>query len=128
LIAVNRTNYQAYNTGLAGIPGIRLYAFDEREQNNYQYVIALLDQTNFGRTQAELIEALKGEGVLARRYFSPGCHAIEPYATAEPEAARRLAVTEAVSHQVVALPTGTQLGPNEIEKICAFIRNLQTNG
>jgi dTDP-4-amino-4,6-dideoxygalactose transaminase len=50
---------------------------------------------------------------------------MEPYVSQCPEAVHRLPVTEAISRQVLALPTGTQLGPPEIEEICHFIRNFQ---
>lgn len=124
-IAVNQVNYAAYRAGLADIPGIRLFAFDANEQNNYQYVIVLVYESAFGHNREQLLAVLHGEGVLARRYFSPGCHAMEPYATNDPGAAKSLPVTEAISRQVLALPTGTQLGTPEIEEICHFIRDFQ---
>jgi dTDP-4-amino-4,6-dideoxyglucose len=68
-----------------------------------------------------LLEALHGQGVLARKYFSPGCHAMEPYASLYPGTADVLPVTERVGRQVLALPTGIQLRKSEIKKICHFI-------
>lgn len=124
-IAVNKINYQAYNRGLANIAGIRLFEFDQNETNNYQYVIALIDESVFGNSRDALMDALQSQGVLARRYFYPGCHAMEPYLSQDPGAAKRLPVTESVSRQVLALPTGTQLGPPDIEEICDFIRRFQ---
>ena len=127
-IAVNQSNYAAYRAGLASIPGIDLFAFDESQQNNYQYVIAGVDEDRFGRSRDSLIQALHGQGVMARRYFSPGCHAMEPYASSMSEVADRLPVTETISRQVLALPTGTQLGPPEIQEICEFIQGYQAAG
>lgn len=123
-IAVNKVNYEAYKSALTGIPGIRLYAFDQDESNNYQYVIALIDEDKFGSNRDMLLEALTGQGVLARRYFSPGCHAMEPYISLYPGTADGLPVTEAVGRQVLALPTGKQLGRSEINEICHFIREF----
>jgi dTDP-4-amino-4,6-dideoxygalactose transaminase len=124
-IAVNKTNYAAYCEGLAEISGIRVFEFDPNEKNNHQYVIALVDHHEFGHRRDTLMQALHGEGILARRYFSPGCHAMEPYASRFPHAAQSLPVTVSVSKQVIALPTGTQLGPHEIQKICEYIRDFQ---
>jgi dTDP-4-amino-4,6-dideoxyglucose len=110
------------------VPGIRVFEFDLSEENNFQYVIILVDEERFGHSRQQLVEALQDTGVLARRYFSPGCHAMEPYKRLYPDAAERLPVTETVSRQVLALPTGTQLGPTEIKEICEFIRRFQSKG
>jgi len=127
-IAVNKANYAAYSAGLAGLPGLELFEFDAAEKNNYQYVIVRVRESLFGHTRDALIQALQSQGVLARRYFSPGCHAMEPYATADPGLADRLPVTETVSREVLALPTGTQLGPADIEKICDILRTVHAAG
>jgi len=50
---------------------------------------------------------------------------MEPYRTLFPEAGRNLPVTEAFSERVLAFPTGTQTGPEQIEKICQLVRNIQ---
>ncbi len=127
-IAANKANYEAYKDGLAGIPGLRIYELDLNEDNNFQYVIVLVDETEFGQSRDALLQSLHTQSVLARRYFSPGCHAMEPYISQYPDTADRLPVTEATCRQVLALPTGTQLGPPEIREICEFIRAFQTTG
>jgi len=127
-IAVNKANYAAYRTGLTGIPGLELFAFNDAEGNNFQYVIVRVCERRFGHSRDALIQALQAKGVLARRYFSPGCHAMEPYASADPGLASRLPITEAVSREVLALPTGTQLSPTEIGTICDIIRTFQATG
>jgi dTDP-4-amino-4,6-dideoxygalactose transaminase len=126
-IAVNQSNSTAYREGLAGISGIRVFEFDSNEENNHQYVIALVDEDEFGYSRDALMEALHGEGILARRYFYPGCHAMEPYVSLYPDAVNGLPVTEVVSQQVLALPTGTQLVSTEVQEICEFIGDFQAN-
>lgn len=56
--------------------------------------------------------------VLARRYFAPGCHRLEPYVGD----ATRLPATEALCGRVLALPTGTSITKDDIATICAIIR------
>jgi dTDP-4-amino-4,6-dideoxygalactose transaminase len=73
----------------------------------------------------KLKAALVSHNILGRRYFYPGCHRMEPYSTLFPEAGRNLPVTEAFSEKVLAFPTGTQIGPEQIEKICKLIKNIQ---
>lgn len=127
-IAANKSNYDAYRQGFASIPGIQLFEFDERDRNNYQYVIALVNQDEFGHDRDALLQELHSHGVMARRYFYPGCHSMEPYRTMYPNAAESLPVTEAIVKQVMALPTGTQLGPPQVQEICERIRRFQANG
>ncbi len=120
----NRLNWNAYREGLARIPGIRLRRCGGSERGNFQYVIIEVDAERFGMTRDVLQERLKSQNVLARRYFYPGCHRLEPYRSEDPEAWRRLRHTEAFCERVLALPTGTQLGPLDIGRICAYIAGL----
>jgi dTDP-4-amino-4,6-dideoxygalactose transaminase len=106
-IAVNERNHRAYSRGLAAIPGMRLCAFDEREQNNFQYVVVEYTPAPNGLGRDELVRALWSENVMARKYFWPGCHRMEPYLTLYPEAAARLPRTEEVAARLLVLPTGT---------------------
>jgi len=67
------------------------------------------------------------EGVLARRYFYPGCHAMEPYATWYPDARQRLPATETLVRRVLCLPTGTAISEAEIDAICAILALVQAH-
>jgi dTDP-4-amino-4,6-dideoxygalactose transaminase len=65
---------------------------------------------------------LWAENILARRYFYPGCHRMEPYRSYFPHAGLLLPNTERLAGQVLCLPTGTAVGPDDINKICQVIR------
>lgn len=121
-VAVNRANYQVYREGLAGVPGISLIVYDEGEQNNYQYIVCEVDRTSAGISRDALMEVLHVENVIARRYFYPGCHRMEPYRSYFPHAGLLLPHTEALTQRVLLLPTGTAVGPGEIERICRIIK------
>ena len=43
-----------------------------------------------------MLAVLHAENVLARRYFYPGCHRMEPYGSEEPGVCERLPVTARV--------------------------------
>jgi dTDP-4-amino-4,6-dideoxygalactose transaminase len=118
----NLQNYRAYAQGLQRVPGVRLIDYEPAELNNYQYVIVEIDQTRTGRTRDQLKDYLSEHGVIARRYFYPGCHRMEPYRTLYPDAGKNLPATEAFSEVMLALPTGTQIATEEIKQICALIR------
>lgn len=121
-IATNRRNHAACREGLAGLPGIRLLEYDAAEDPNYQYAVVEIDEAEAGLARDALIAVLHAENVLARRYFYPGCHRMEPYRSQYPEAGRQLPVTEQVAARVVVLPTGTSVGPAEIATICRIVR------
>ncbi len=61
---------------------------------------------------------------MARRYFYPGCHRMEPYLTerVEKHLYQSLPVTERLAESVLTLPTGTSVGAEEIAHICHIIR------
>ena len=73
-------------------------------------------------TRDALIEVLHRENVMARRYFYPGCHRMEPYRSYFPNAGLLLPETEKLVQRVLVLPTGTAIGPNEVNSICQIIR------
>lgn len=127
-IAINRDNYQAYVEALTGLDGVSLIQFDDAERNNYQYVVVELDRSKTEITRDQLIEVLWAENILARRYFSPGCHNMEPYRSLMPDAARLLPETERLAERVLVLPTGTSVNREDIKTICAIIRAAVENG
>src|SRR6185295_18048764 len=117
LIEVNRANYRAYARHLAGLPGVRLFPYDERHRSNYQYVVTLVDG-GAPLTRDEIVAVLHAENVMARRYFHPGVHRMEPYLTRFPDAHRTLPRTEAVCREVLLLPTGPSLSEESIARVC----------
>jgi dTDP-4-amino-4,6-dideoxygalactose transaminase len=121
-IAANRRNYAAYQIGLRVVPGVQLIAYDEAERNNYQYVIIEVDESVTGISRDDLVRVLHAENVLARRYFYPGCHEMEPYRSYFPHAGLLLPETEQLTQRVISLPTGMAVGSQEIETICDIIR------
>ncbi len=122
-IAVNRKNYECYGRELRGIPGITLLPFDQTEQLNYQYVVLEVDETRAGLTRDMLIQVLHSENVIARRYFYPGCHKMEPYRSYFPHAGLLLPHTEEICNRVIVLPTGTSMDEESIRSVCTILRD-----
>lgn len=121
-IEMNKKNYHYYRLGLAGIPGIELLLYDKKEKSNYQYIVLEIDDTLSGIKRDQLIDILHAENVIARRYFYPGCHRMEPYRSFFPHANLLLPNTELIAERVIVLPTGIAIGEHEINKICKIIR------
>jgi dTDP-4-amino-4,6-dideoxygalactose transaminase len=122
-LAINRRNYNAYREGLAGLPGIKLIDYDERERCNYQYMVVEVDEDIAGVKRDALIELLHSHNILARRYFWPGCHNMQPYRSYFPHAKLLLPETDRLALRIIVLPTGTAIGPAEVENICEIIRS-----
>lgn len=119
-VAVNRRNYHHYRARLADVPGLTLFRYDEAERRNYQYVVCEVEPAA-GIARDELVRRLHAENVLARRYFHPGCHRMEPYRSYFPNAGLLLPHTEALTQRVLVLPTGTQVSPADVDVICDLI-------
>lgn len=124
-VAQNRENYQTYSSELKDLPGVRFVTFPAQENNNHNYVIVLLDEEVAGVSRNLLMQVLAAEGVVAKTYFAPACHQLEPYSRG---AHRNLPVTEKLANQVIALPTGTRTGTEDIRRICSIIRIVTRNG
>jgi dTDP-4-amino-4,6-dideoxygalactose transaminase len=119
-VAANELNYRRYRSELDGLPGVRLLLFDERERCNFQYVVLEIDEAVTSLSRDQLLAVLHAENVLARRYFYPGCHRLPPYrADGSPS---RLTVTEALANQVLVLPTGTAVSPDDVGLVCEIVR------
>jgi len=124
----NWENYCVYQKYLNNIPGINIQVYDERESNNYQYIILEVDSRKAGISRDHLINILHAENIRARRYFYPGCHRMEPYRSYYPNAGLLLPETERLSERVMCLPTGTAVHPEDIHKICHLVRLVVEHG
>ena len=127
-IVVNYRNYRQYISELADIPGINILTYDEKEKcNNYQYIVLEVDETLANISRDQLVDILFAENVLARRYFYPGCHKMEPYRSYFPHAGLQLLETERIVKRVMSLPSGTAIKSENIGKICDIIRFVISN-
>jgi len=123
VIATNRRNYEAYQGNLKALPGISFIQYALEERNNYHYLVVEVDPDVATLNRDELVAVLHAENVLARKYFWPGCHRMEPYRSLHPEAALGLEVTERIASQIMVLPGGQAVGLEDIADITAIIRN-----
>lgn len=115
----SRAVYRAYSTALQDIPGLSLIEYDET-QHNCQYAVLRVDAQKLGLSRDQLMRALHAEGIIARRYFTPGCHRSMPYRD-EPGGAVCLPVTEALCERVLVIPAGAALTEPEFDAIVATL-------
>ena len=122
VVATNRRHYLRYREALRDLRGVRMLSYPEQETCNYQYIVLEVDEAVTGLSRDTLMRVLWAENVLARRYFYPGCHRMEPYVSSIPRAGLSLPETEALAQRVLVLPTGTAVGSEAIDTICQIIR------
>ena len=120
----NRRNLDAYGEGLAGVSGVSVRARPPRDRHNHQYVVCEVHEPAAGLSRNELVSALRLENVVARRYFHPGCHRMEPYASAFPRAGAALPATEAVAERVMVLPSGLSVSRDDVARLTERIASI----
>lgn len=124
IIEINRRNYNEYGIGLFGVPGISLVDYGLVEQSNYQYVVIDVDPEESALPRDEIIASLHKQNIMARRYFWPGCHNMEPYRSLQPNAGLVLPETERIAARVIVLPTGQAMDMKSVKRVCNAIRTL----
>lgn len=121
-LAANRSNFEIYRRELAQVPGIQVMDFPADDVTNFQYVILRITPEITGISRDHICDALHRENIIARRYFYPGVHRMEPYRSFQPHADLMLPQTERIVHEVLALPTGTSITEAEVKAICQIIK------
>lgn len=127
-VAINRRNYERYHSELMGLRGVHLLAYDPSDRSNYQYVVAEIDPQACPISRDRLLDVLWAENVIARRYFYPGCHRMEPYRSMNPDTARHVPETERIAARVLVLPTGQTMTAEHVSGVCSIIRLAVENG
>jgi dTDP-4-amino-4,6-dideoxygalactose transaminase len=122
-IAINRRNYQQYKQELSDIPGISLFEYSDTERCTYQYIVLEIDGSICPVSRDKLIDVLHENNIIARKYFYPGCHRMEPYRSYFPHAGLLLPETEKLTDRVLILPTGTAIGEAQVQAISKLIKD-----
>lgn len=126
-IRINHTHYEHYRRELNAIPGLQVMEYDTSEHCNFQYIVVEFDAETTAITRDALVEHLHQHGVIARRYFYPGCHRMEPYCSSFPNAGDHLAQTERLVDRLFCLPTGSAVSDGDVSQVCNLIRQRLSN-
>lgn len=126
-IRTNYSNYKEYQKDLSEIPGIRLVTYNEKEKCNFQYIVLEIDNKITKISRDQILEILHKENILARKYFFPGCHNMEPYRSINPLAYKKVPETEKLIQKVLILPTGTSMNENRVKYVCNLIKFMIEN-
>ncbi len=116
VVAINQHNHAAYRAALTDIPGVTLLDYEQGERNSHHYVVLEVGP-NCAVSRDHLIAVLHAENILARKYFWPGCHMMQPYRGLFPHAGLVLKNTVELSQRVVILPSGPAISSSDISTI-----------
>ncbi len=117
-VARNRERYIAYRQALAGLAGVRLVAFDERQQSGFKNILVEL-QDDWPLSRARTLELLNAENILARAYYAPPLHLKE---TDYQTLSGTLPVTERLAERFMLLPCGHFVDECDIQQIAGLLR------
>jgi dTDP-4-amino-4,6-dideoxygalactose transaminase len=127
IVEMNRRNHERYRERLGGIAGLRVLPAPEGERFNYHYVVVEVDARQTGLSRDAIVRVLEHENVLARRYFHPGVHRMEPYRSLQPMAGLVLGVTNRLAETIMTLPTGQSVGTETIDRIAGILETAVAN-
>ena len=121
VISTNRSHHQLYHDLLSSYKGIKLMQYPSSSRSNFQYIVLEIDRNALGITRDEIINHLHNEDIIARRYFHPGCHKMEPYSNAQQY---NLPHTDVLCGNVLILPNGTAISSKEVKHVCYTIQAM----
>lgn len=123
-LAQSRRVRNQYRSILSSAASMRLPPLPESD--NHHYMVANIDRCGGGLSRDQLVEILHAENIMARRYFYPGCHRLEPYASD----GRRwdLPVTEDLGQTSLVLPSGSAISEQDVTAIAELLHELSEAG
>lgn len=99
----NKQNYNTYHQSFTDIENIKLISYPSNEKNSHHYITIELSG-NLKNKRDHIVDILQAENILARKYFWPGCHMMEPYKRLYPQAADHLPATKNIADSIIILP------------------------
>lgn len=118
-IAVRNELARAFQSALAGLPGVRFPQLGAGDLSTYKDLTLLVDGTTYGLGAGQLCRALAADGVDTRRYYAPPIHQQKAYAQTALE--RPLPVTESVAQQVLTVPLWSHMSSAQVLGIADLV-------
>ena len=121
IIEHNKKIHEAYLDEFNDFREIKFLGYPFPGKSNYQYVVAQVASD----IRDSLVDYFHAQGILLRRYFHPGCHRMEPYASHEQYHELHLSNTDKISSEILVFPTGTQVTPSTIKEFSNHYRKFK---
>lgn len=117
-----------YREALCDLPGLRFFTPDAQPGlgYNYAYFPVCIDEVEFGSSRDRVWQLLRAQQVYARRYFWPAVPDYPCYRAAYPNV--EIPVARRASAQVLCLPLYDGMSFDQVDRVCALLRRIQTEG
>jgi len=123
VLANNKIVYEYYKETLSEINGISIIDYPENELHNRHYIITEIDKNVFAKSRDAVHSHLKSNGIMARRYFYPGCHKSQPYINLYHN--YHLPNTDSLCERILALPGGSGIDSLEqVDRVVSIIKSV----
>jgi perosamine synthetase len=121
-VEMRRKNAALYNAGLKNMPGITLPQQKEWAKNVY-WMYGIVAGEELGINRDSLMQKLKEKGVDTRTFFIP-MHVQPAFLNMGLFEGESYPVATELSEKGLYLPSGSGLKPEEIDVVCASIREI----
>lgn len=115
--------FEKYMELLDGVEGLQLLKPQKDVVPNYAYFPVVFNEKEFGSSRNEVCEALKEEGIFARKYFYPLTNTFDCFHGKYDVNETPIALH--ISKRVLTLPMYADLGMEDVERICNIILKLK---
>jgi dTDP-4-amino-4,6-dideoxyglucose len=112
-----------YVRRLSAIPGVTVQQVLPGNLSTRLYMAIVVEREAFGLTADELVEALRAENIVGRRFLDPPVHRMSYYRQRFGDVS--LPVTESIAANAVALPLYSDMTVDEVTRITDAARQLQ---
>jgi len=123
-IEMRRRNNALYRKHLEGIPGISLQPEKDGTKNVYWMNGIVVDRKAFGLSRDALMGTLKEKGIDSRRFFV-GMHLQPALGKYGCDCAGSYLVSDRLAEDGMYLPSGSNLGEEQIRYICDSVSELK---
>ena len=110
-----------YRERLGSIPGIHLCGPQPEVETNYAYFPAYFDETVFGMSRDDVMEALNAHDIFARKYFYPAINEMSAYCSDHPQ---NTPVAHDASTHILTLPLYEGISGEIVDLICDVILHM----
>ena len=110
---------ERYKEFLDKVEGIQLNIIQPEVRSNYAYFPVIFEESDFGASRSEVLEALAKEGIIARKYFYPLTSAFSAFHGKYD--VMQTPIAHHVSKHVLTLPIYADLKMEQVDKICRII-------
>ncbi len=111
-----------YRQLIAGIPGLRMLAPQPAGKTNF-YNFPILVEPDYPLSRDALMEKLRAQGVMVRKYFSPLISELPMYRDRPSAAAHNLPVAHRIASSILCLPMFPDLTEQDQHRIVGLLRN-----